>query len=393
MTAVILLFHIARNVSLTLYLLVLGVCYLALFLHYRPRNFSVVKIWFVLSLLWIPLISLFYLTPEDFLGALPRFLITLPFVVFCSYYGNFNLRETLKFFRVFCIFVTFSSLSVVYQVAFGALPFLADPSVREGLVRFSSLAGSLTALGIIGGFAVVVLMFLGHRLFGSAIATSLVVVNVIGMLATLQKAAVVNLALCLILYVCINRRSLLARLAPIWTLIIGGFGFYLLAGDSALGRYISTTVYYTIAIEDRLVGDLAQRLWTLPMLVARFHDVGTLGWMTGIGMAALSGTVGLPHLPMTHNWFFDSVLSGGIIHLLLFLGLAIKVPLTVLSKKIKGRPITDIDYAYVAIFVIFVANSLIGLTTYHPVIAVLFFYWAFSYSGLSIETRNQGQAS
>ena len=70
-------------------------------------------------------------------------------------------------------------------------------SYRGGLERYASLAGSLTALGTLGAYALVISFFLGDKLFNKRINFVISALIIMGMLLTLQKAAILNIILVL----------------------------------------------------------------------------------------------------------------------------------------------------------------------------------------------------
>jgi O-antigen ligase len=110
----------------------------------------------------------------------------------------------------------------------------------------------------------------------------------------------------------------------------------------------------------------------------------------GIGLSSLSGTVGLPKFPMAHNNYFDLLFSGGIIHLVSYLILMIRIPLKVIINKLKGIKINIVDRSYSMIIILLLINMLIGEATfYQPIATVSIFVTICSYDKVKREIKVQ----
>lgn len=395
---VILLFHITRNINMYVYIGSLFASYMLLFIFYLSshRYLSISTLvgmrlrpidWiFMLSLLWIPAVSLVNMGRGDYLQAVPRFLVTFPFILFTVIYNRYSSLLIRKVLRALCVFIALAALSIPYQILFGPIQFFADFSYREGLIRYSSLAGSLTALGTLGGFSLAILLFTEDYLFNRATKRILIIITVLGMLTSLQKAAAANIIICFGIYVLLNVRfSLSKRLVSAVGLLILLLVIYSITGENTISLYIQNVVNYSFGNSSKgIVQDLITRIWERPYNVIQYHEMKFTDFIFGIGFPALAGTMGLSDFPMAHNNYFDLLFSGGILHFVSFLFLLAGIPLKILLKKIKGLEINVIDRSYSIVIIIFMINMLIGAASfYQPINVVFIFFIVFSYSRAS----------
>lgn len=390
------LFQITRNISTTLYVGVLFLSYMWLYITYFYRHRAITRAivpspmasLFLLSLVWIPFVSLAHMEMGDYLIAFPRYFVTFPFILFCFLYREYRYEFVKQVFRIVCVFITVSVLSIPYQIAFGRVSFFAEPGYREGLERYASLAGSMSGLGTLGALSLGLLLFAGDILFTKGKKTLLITITVLGMLMTLQKAAVANIAICFVAYVLIGGKGVFIRrsLVTIGISLLAYVAYSIFRG-SQFGLYMDTIVRYSLSDSSLRIGqDLMDRIWELPSLVIKYHDMRFLDFVSGIGFSSLSGTLGLSKFPMAHNTYFDLLLSGGMLHLVSYLALMIRIPLRVIHKKLGGIKIGSMDRGYSIIIVLLLVNMLIGGGTfYQPIAAVVIFVTICSYDAVTRE--------
>jgi O-antigen ligase len=343
---------------------------------------------FLLSLVWIPFVSLAHMEMGDYLIAFPRYFVTFPFILFCFLYREYRYEFIKQIFRIICVFIAVSALSVPYQIAFGRVSFFAESGYREGLERYASLAGSLSALGTLGALSLVLLLFAGDMLFTKTKRTLLIIITVLGMLMTLQKAAVANTAICFVAYVLIGGNGrLIKRSLAVIGLCLLAYGAYSVFRGSQFALYIDSIVRYSLL--DSSVGmkqDLMQRTFKFPLATIRYFDMRFLDFISGIGFPSLAGTVGLSKFPSAHNNYFDLLLSGGVLHLVSYLVLMIRIPLKVIHKKLRGMKISSMDSGYSMVVILFLINMLIGAATfYQPITTVVIFVTICSYDVVTRE--------
>lgn len=401
-TVVVLLFHITRNINTTLYVGVLFLSYAWLYITYFYRNrvikntsgirFRPITLLFLLSLMWIPFISLLNMDMSDYLIAFPRYFVTFPFILFCFLYKEYNYELIKQVFRILCVFMAVSALSIPYQIAFGRIFFFAESGYRVGLERYATLAGSLTALGTLGALSLILLLFTDDMLFTKGKKTLLIIITLLGMLMTLQKTAVANIIICLVAYVLIDgKSSFIKRSFAVIGICLLAYGAYFIFRETQFALYIDSIFRYSVS--DSSLGikqDLMQRIWEYPSLVIKYHDMSFSDFIFGIGLSSLSGTVGLPKFPMAHNNYFDLLFSGGIIHLVSYLILMIRIPLKVIINKLKGIKINIVDRSYSMIIILLLINMLIGEATfYQPIATVSIFVTICSYDKVKREIKVQ----
>lgn len=377
--AVILFFHIIRNISFniyaTLFVAILFILSLGLYKSkgkiYFKNNSEVL---FIVTLSVIPLITI--ATPisfEEYIIAIQRYCVIYVYVIFVLLYRkNLSNKFVEKILKIYVIFMFFSALSILYQIEFGAISFFAASSEREGLERFASLSGSLTVFGTAGAFGIVILLW-EKKLFEYKQRMILFIFILLGLAATLQKAAIVNVLLVLFLYLIWylnNKNNNYCRkiLNLVFILLAIGGGFYVYENyfhGMEIINYVEKTIDYTFVTSDgqySTSGDLLERLFNKAKVVIEFHDMSVINFIFGYGFLIIAGTFGLPEYPMCHNQFFEMLMSGGVIYLTAFLTM-------VYSYLIERRD------AFTVVFVfLYIVNMLIGAASfYQPIIGVLFF--------------------
>ena len=394
----VLLFQTARNINLILYMLVLFSSYALLYINFLFNKngikvkYNFAKVLFFFTLLSIPIVSLAHIPINEFLIAMPRYLVTLPMIFFLALYKDYRIRYVNSVLKLFVIFILLASLSIPYQIIFGPIPFLAEMSYRGGLERYASLAGSLTALGTLGAYALVISFFLGDKLFNKRINFVISALIIMGMLLTLQKAAILNIIL--VLNILFFWRLSIKKIAKIILVAIFIYGSYSVLlkyfNDFFIVQYIDTLVNYSFSQNDvGTTNDLLKRLWYYTENMITINNVTTLGLIIGIGFKALSGTMGLPHHPMLHNNYFDLLLSGGILHLVSFLLISARIPMRVFYKIITNRQYSTYEFTYSAIIILIFANMLIGGSSfYQPAIGIVTFFIIFSYDYVNISHKS-----
>lgn len=315
------LLHMLRNIS-ELYsvfpIIISGIgC-----LFYLARREKIDTIGFGISVVFIltyflPLIySYLWYPDESYMIPFARYLYIIPFAVFCIF-SITNLYVYVHVLKTFAIFILIGGLSIFYQIVFGPILWFPDASEREGLVRFSSLVGSLTAYGIFGGLALPIIYFLFEN---KLVRNICLVIVIMAMLCTLQKAAIANIAL-FVIFLTLSG-ALLNKLK-----IIGFVAFVL---PAAVFIFYYLDVSYVVATVDNILrlkegsGDsdvpffqsILDRLWFLPSQLYEMH--GPSGMLYGVGMVGGSGTLGFPEYPMAHNGLFDLLFIGGVLNFLVF---------------------------------------------------------------------------
>lgn len=384
----ILFFQIFRNTSLIGYAAILLLAYACIYLKYSYSLFNekipISSVIFIMTLFLIPIVSILYLPFDEYITALLRYFVPTLFLLFsCLYQNQYTISLIRQIMRSMCIFSTLAVLSLLYQILFGKISFFADSSMRNGSIRYSSLMGSLTTFGTCGAICVAMLVFSNNTLFKLNTKTILIILNVLGLCLTLQKAAIINLVVICFMFVLLSRIKInISSIVKFFIMAAAMFFvFYIVYNYTPLGEYISTSLNYTLGKGNDTEDDLMSRLWSTPMFVYNKNDMNILSIFIGIGFGALSGTMGLLKHPMSHNNYFDLLFSGGIINLIIVVFLLLKTITSVLKKGKNSW--TNWDRIYISSITLILINMLIGAGTfYHPFMAVLFSIMAFSYNAV-----------
>jgi hypothetical protein len=317
--------HLLRNV--TAFYFVAFVVFCVLFIYYVFLNYRLIRefekkiILFVIVIFLYPIIPIFfgvildeYEDLKSVLVGLSRLIFSLPMVV-AILISSPN-RENVKKLVFLTGFITFiASLSIPYQFIFGAIPWFAESSERAGVDRFASLFGSLTALGLVVGYGIFALVITTKRYLFSAM---LVVGTIVGALLSTQKAAIVNIILCLIalIFTLKFRFKYIAIYSLFIIIFISIFGYYFFTEINLFLSSVQLTPSSEYKGDVSFVESIYERLVDLPLVAISHHGWSTLFF--GVGPVGGSGALGYPEVPMSHNGVVDLFLIGGIAYFLIF---------------------------------------------------------------------------
>lgn len=324
------------------------------------------------SLLIVPIISLIcapdYFTPTS----VARFLFVLPLLVIALVFVRVD-----RFARVLKFYVWFAILcgaSVLYQIRFGPVSWFAEASSRDGLVRYSSLAGSLTILGVSGGLALPFAFFMIRRNWLKCLVLAAIA---LGMLLSLQKAAVINLIIFAILVFWFFLKRGKAGLIILLGGLLTGFVALLYSLDVSYAVSVVNNVFRIGQSSDSYTDysfseSILSRLWGLPSVVLDYH--GPYSLLFGVGLAGGAGVFGNEDLPMSHNALLDYLFIGGIPYLLIFLAsvaYAIQKCLLHIRKDYANQ---GLHRSCLWFFLIFLANMPFASgMQYQPVLGGIFY--------------------
>jgi len=318
-------FHMLRNISALYPLVVIGLSCIFIFLFIRNKIFREYR-YIVLFLFFtsvIPIYSYIHFPDVNYLTAISRFFFIYPFVILTLLLMK-QQRDYEAIINALLIMVLICCFSLLYQVLFHSeIRWLADPSERSGIIRYSSLAGSLTILGVAGPIAII---FAYYHLQSILLKTIVIAILVVSSVLTIQKAAVINLLLVgvILFFYSSNKHRIIMMLLSI--ILIGFLFFYFHAYfDQTFGSVFD---HSQVKSDDVTVyQSIIQRLWLLPSVL--YERYGMTGMLTGVGLAGGGGTFGLSDFPMSHNAVFDFLFIGGVIYLVLFLVLVAKALFTI----------------------------------------------------------------
>lgn len=242
---------------------------------------------------------------------LGRLLFTLPIfvVVMLAPRSEANTRTILVTASAITVV---AALSIPYQFVTGPVLWFADSSGRAGLIRFASLFGSLTILGIVCGVGILVCAYS----FRSAVVFAFALLCIaMGSILSLSKASLVNVAYALIVMPFVRRTTRRQVLVFLVFLVIGLYAVTALFGTELLSFWSSfrlTDVSESTPIDDvSLSASIVDRLTALPMLAVNFHGPSSL--LLGVGPIGGAGTFGFAEVvPTVHNGLIELLLLGGL---------------------------------------------------------------------------------
>lgn len=390
--------QILRNISTAIYIGVLFAFYFVLygtFFYESKKRFGAIKInkltgvklIFLITYLMLPVLTL--INSDLAMVAISRYLVTFPFIIFCFVYPFFGMSMINRILRVFVLISVLSAISIIVQIITGPISFFTDYSYREGLERYTSLSGSLTIFGTTGSMALLFVL-VSKSEYSKFIRNSYIFLLIFGLLCSLQKSAIINIIIVLMIYLFLFlrisvpkfsfRSILFLLLIPL--IIFSVFQLYKNFENSKVFEYVLATMDYTINNESSQYGvkqDLIARLTWRPLEMMNYHNVTFGKLISGVGLQALAGTMGVS-APMAHNNYVDLLVSGGVFHIITFLLLAIAM-----IRKIGS----EIQFSFFAsIVLLFLINMFIGAATfYQPVCCIAIAPLLFSNINQSDEVR------
>lgn len=303
--------HTLRNVDELTYLTVYALTALwtlNALVKRRPQFTSGPALW------WVALATLGAAVTASISGfgtallGLTRFLFAIPVLLALVAFTE-NRDELVRHVRTMTLVFTVGALTLPLQFITGPISFFASDSERAGLVRYSSLLGSLTTLGIALGCYVVLSYDLPRLLRPLA-----VVLQLSAGAASLSKAAVANGLLGLSLIVMSERRRPVTALLSISGLAIA-FAVVVAVSPELAARVNAVATSFGLDTGVRnydrdIEASAMERLTTLPIAnitaLTQLHSplVYVIGGGFGMGSTALvSREASLA--PMAHNQYVE----------------------------------------------------------------------------------------
>lgn len=308
---------------------------------------------------------------EDYIYSFFRYFYLVPFFLLAILCVR---SETVLIgvLKTYVFFILLAAFSIFYQYFNGPISWFPEASVREGLVRFSSLVGSLTAYGVYFIFALPVLIFLFKN---GLLKFAILFFIVLGALLSLQKAAVVNLLLLFMMLFFFERGRF--RLWVVLSALL--LGVLLALAYFFELTYVVSTVDNVLRIGEgagssdvSIVEGVLDRLWALPSVLYERH--GELGLLLGVGMVGGSGTLGFPEYPMSHNGFFDLLFVGGVGSFVAFLMLFSYCFVRVWTAKKNADVEHNVSKVSMYILLLFLFNfAFAGILYLQPYGGVIFY--------------------
>jgi len=321
--------HLLRNVS-PVYLLPVLMSFFASiwFVVHRWRLLSDIEkiaIYFLLAIFLTPMLTMLagvVAGKYDGFGevalGVSRTIFSLPiYLVILALPSH---RESInKLLLTVALITLVAALSIPYQFLFGPVEWFADSSERSGLARYATLFGSLTALGLVCGYGILAaIMSIRSTVFSAAVITGIVVGGVL----SLQKAAIVNMLIVLLIVPFIKTVQVKKLFYMLFFLLcfFGGVGSYF---SDEISRFSDSFRLFSDSesgqTDDVSVAEsINERIFDQPTVAIEYHGIRSL-WF-GIGPVGGGGGFGFPDRPNAHNGVVELLLIGGVGYLLLFSG-------------------------------------------------------------------------
>jgi len=360
--------HLLRNVSPVFAVLTIAMlCAVTIVIFWRGiviRSSANGPFVFLLACMMFAVLNSYAAVPgESYLDKIPRFFLTVPFL----FVGAMISRQQLRQFLLFsAMFGALGGLSLIVQVGIGPISWFAESSERGGLVRYASILGSLTILGTFAGIAMSAAYFIKGNTY---VRGATILLISIGCILSLQKAAILNMLLFMLLIAAREIKSkrymmicMAVGVAVVLILFLNiYFSDYL---DLGINTFFHTDSSVQVDDVDPIEG-FVQRLWDLPSRL--FEAYGWQGLLMGVGLVGGSGSLGFPDYPMAHNFVFDMLFIGGLPYLCVYAYVLISTMLRVYRL---GTQRTDTDNAalFCLAFYIFNLPAATGIQ-FHPVIS------------------------
>ena len=355
-----------------------------------PKSYGITLYW----LLWLEIALVAWLS----LGSVPAStvlssvlrLVVAPSTLLFMYAALAHPRGLQVLLRIYVALCVGATLTLLIQVFTGPLPILGRTVARTGLVRYSSLHGDVTIIGISNGIGLVIAALLPAR--RALIKAGTIALVVLGLVLSLQKAAVMNLGLAFLIWALLSgRRRLVLRTALVVGLLL--VAFVVLGRAEVLPAWIVDYVdgFVLSATGLRLFESSASqvsnyRIINLLTLTERFTILpakvaAEIGWdsvVFGAGVLGGGGAMGI-RSPQSHNTVFDLLFIGGLPLLAIFVGLSIHTLKTLFEfrswhlQRFRPEPWIGSTALVGGVVLFFINMPYTSIAFFHP--SMSFVFW------------------
>ena len=294
-----------------------------------------------------------------------------------------NEKTVNNILHLYVICIAIGSLSLPLQLFTGPISWFSVPTIRAGLVRYSSLFGNVSAMGIIGGTGLVASLLLNYK--NNYIKNIILLSILIGMGMSLQRAGIANIVLAIMVYYYLNdikpsKKIILLLTSGSFIILTILFllnyeptKFYISFFLTSLGLNsgVSSVVDYSPISEQ-----VYYRLFTNIFIHFNLR-LGLIKFFTGLGFSGLGGVLGQKGV-FTHNDIFNIVSVGGIFYLFIYTYLFVYIIVTLkkyikISKKIGNKLLTNNLVVLFGAHLLFILNIPMGSGNFiHPNHSILF---------------------
>ncbi|WP_146107697.1 hypothetical protein [Porphyrobacter sp. HT-58-2] len=304
---------------------------------------------------------------------LARFFFIAPLVF--AIIASIEHRSAALFFSAWLAFVVISALSLPFQFVFGPIGWFSESFERAGLERFGSLAGSLTTFGNIAGAGAFLSLVIPRR---TSVSALLLVIIIAGAVASLQKAAILSLAIGFITGIWVRGVMRSTALVVVIMVVVSMMITFIF-----LDRYLQNiliTLFETfigtadarIASDVSFLQSMVDRMTELPSIALTFHGSDRL--LFGVGVFGGSGGLGYSDIPHPHNLVVENFivfgLFGGSICLIFLMRLYFKSLKVLLQTSFETRGTVRI--AAGSLVNLIIPSLFAGGLFFHPASASLF---------------------
>jgi hypothetical protein len=293
-----------------------------------------------------------------------------------------NKIETSIFENIYVSIIIMGGLSLLYQVIFGPIVGLAEPGERVGLVRYSTLMGSITVFSVAQPLALgfVLKNYLGFK------KTILSIVLISLGLLSLSKTVLAGDILVILIYTLFNIKfniKIFFKLVKnVLILILLILLVYSIIKGTILDEYFCNIFEYfkvVFGINDKALGagqnesisensSIRFLEYSIPSMKALYLDNGIIGFFFGGGLYYLGNAV-LPfseaNIDMPHVNYIDFLVSGGGIMLIGMIFFIVRKTYNIIKQK-KYHYLTIYLFTF---FVLFTSSSF----HFHPASSIIFY--------------------
>jgi len=271
----------------------------------------------------------------EFLPGIPRALLMI--IVTLVLFSNIKHEsQVIGVIKVLLACYVIGALTIIFQIYFGGLSWVAQPAGRAGMTRYASILGSLTIYGSIVGYPLLMLFSRLQVIRGAAV-TILLTLSVGAGFLSLSKTAVMMILISVVLFFVMDIRHAVSKILSFKMLTFVLLAMTVMAvlfyndGASVIQNYYNASVTHTFGAKTIFadsssviidsprvsIDHIKHRLfsWTLAMI----DFYGDIVYFTGVGLQGGGGTMGLEAYAMAHNAFGDLFFMGGIPYLFIFL--------------------------------------------------------------------------
>ncbi len=388
---ILIIFTSLRNLSFIYYIIVFSILSFFILKIKRPifkigqkipASMGFFVIFFTLTLFAI-IWSGIYWGSLDFILAAPRAVLMLVLVVVLL--SNIKSEgDFIKILKIILICYLFAALTILFQIYLNEpISWFARKVNRGGMVRYSSILGSLTIFPSVVGYCF--LLASSNLLLKSLYLRLLFVIFIIlTSLFTLSKAGVAILFLSMIVYSIFYYKSFIPsnfkikkKLAflPLFVLIL-----FISLNIDFISNYYNTAITHLLGTNNILsnsdavildapplsIDIITNRLflWTSTMI----EKYGPIVYFSGIGLQGAGGIFGFKYFPMAHNALGDLFFMGGFFYLSFFLFLYLTVQIFLWKNRRES-----LAKIFFTLNIIFFINMLYASgSIFQPSISILF---------------------